>query len=246
MQLGDYKIRFKTLLEEVPPEDTGAWIYAESFKGLVDRVNRLICSLNSSFGIDVPMCGIQDSDYSSSHKTIHPPAVKRLKTIINYALELIDSRIQQEEENKKLKFHCFKVGVRCPHDLEVRKNSFFIGMPFSRRFHDIYEYGIKTTFSSYGIESFRADESICNIDVMCKICQGIQKSEYVLIDMSEANANVMFELGLAYGMGKYALLIKGTDSDVPTDLRGLEYIEYTHAKELSDKLRKWLSGKGIV
>ena len=55
-----------------------------------------------------------------------------------------------------------------------------------------------------------------------------------------------FELGLAYGLGKYVLLIKAKGCAVQTDLSGLEYVEYSHAGDLREKLLRWLVEKGLA
>ena len=81
---------------------------------------------------------------------------------------------------------------------------------------------------------------------MCKICQAIQKSKYVIINISALNPNVMFELGLAYGLGKEVFIIKDKSTVVSTDLKGLEYTEYSHAGELQQELRKKLKAFDLI
>jgi len=112
-------------------------------------------------------------------------------------------------------------------------------MPFRPEFEDIYKYGIIPALKAAGLKAWKADESIKNIDVMCKICEGIQSSRYAIINISGWNPNVLFELGLAYGLGKETVLIKGHEEKVPADLRGMEYIEYRNSDELRKKLIKF-------
>jgi predicted nucleotide-binding protein len=61
---------------------------------------------------------------------------------------------------------------------------------------------------------------------------------------------VLFELGLIYGLGKTAFIIKAKEEDVPVDLRGIEYIEYDDFEQLEDTLiqyfRVYLSREGEI
>jgi hypothetical protein len=46
-------------------------------------------------------------------------------------------------------------------------------------------------------------------------------------------------LGLIYGLGKTAFIIKAKEEDVPVDLRGIEYIEYDDFGQLESILVKY-------
>lgn len=46
----------------------------------------------------------------------------------------------------------------------------------------------------------------------------------------------MLELGLAYGLGKEVIVIKDKKTTAISDLGSVEYIEYSHAGELQQKL----------
>jgi len=54
---------------------------------------------------------------------------------------------------------------------------------------------------------------------------------------------VLFELGLAYGRSKVTVIVKDKRSEVPTDLAGMEYIEYASSDELREKLIKFFRWK---
>ena len=136
---------------------------------------------------------------------------------------------------------CFKTGVeRCPHDISIIRDQVFIGMPFRAELLDSYEHGIKPALNQIGFSPWKADEEIKTIDIMCKVCLKLQKSKYAILNITGWNPNVLFELGLAYGLNKKTILIKDRASDVPADLRNLEYLEYSNSSELFSKLSKAL------
>jgi hypothetical protein len=133
--------------------------------------------------------------------------------------------------------YCFKVGVTgCPKQVQLDPQQVFVGMPLRDEFEDAYEYGIRRPLEELGLTVWRADEELKNIDLMCKICEGLQSSRYAVLNISGWNANVLFELGLAYGLGRETLIIKDRESQVPTDLKGIEYFEYGYSGELREKL----------
>lgn len=131
---------------------------------------------------------------------------------------------------------CFITGLpHCPWEIQEHDKTVFVGMPFNdtekHAFTDIYQNSIKPAISHLDLTIWRADEKMDNVVMMCKICQGIQKSRYAVIDISEWNSNVLFEFGLLCGLGKRAVLLKNRISTVPTNLRGLEYISYDNDYE---------------
>lgn len=135
--------------------------------------------------------------------------------------------------------YCFKIGAVCSKEVIVNPNQVFIGMPFKRRFADIHTHGIIPALEKSGLEPWKADEEPSNIDIMCKICEHLQESWYAIINITDWNPNVLFELGLAYGLGKAVVLIKHKESSVPVDLKGMEYIEYESSEDLRKDLEKF-------
>jgi hypothetical protein len=132
---------------------------------------------------------------------------------------------------------CFKIGVKqCPKNIKYSPKRVFVAIPFSPRNQDLYKLAIRPALEEQRLEPWKADETIDNIDVMCKICQAVQESAYVIAVISEWNANVLFEMGLAYGMGKNVAILKEKKASVPVDLKGLEYVEYASIVELKRNL----------
>ncbi|MBC7250303.1 MAG: AAA-like domain-containing protein [Anaerolineae bacterium] len=149
-----------------------------------------------------------------------------------------------EEITLEEEMRCFKTGSPvCPKNPVLDPNQVFIGMPFRPEFGDSYKYGIVPALEAVGLYPWRASDAISNIDIMCKVCEGIQSSRYAVINISDWNPNVLFELGLAYGLSKITVIVKDKRSEVPTDLAGMEYIEYASSDELREKLIKFFRWK---
>jgi hypothetical protein len=140
---------------------------------------------------------------------------------------------------------CFKTGLKeCPKEIKFSPKMVFVAMPFRPDFQDLYKYAIRPALEDVGFEIWKADEKISNIDVMCKICHGIQECSYVLANISDWNPNVLFEMGLAYGLGKNVVLIKDRKRNVPVDLKGLEYVDYENIDDLRRNITAFFRSVG--
>jgi hypothetical protein len=137
--------------------------------------------------------------------------------------------------------YCFKIGARCSKEIPVNSRQVFVGMPFRKKFEDVYRHGIAPVLDKYKLEPWKADEEPSNIDILCKICEHLQESQYAIMNITDWNANVLFEVGLAYGLGKHVILIKDKESDVPVDLKGMEYRQYESSEDLRKELEKFFS-----
>ena len=94
---------------------------------------------------------------------------------------------------------------------------------------------------AYDVKFIFADERITNLQVVEKIRVGIQQSDFSLFDVSTWNANVAFELGMAYEMDGVDWYIcfnpeKNGRDEVPSNIRGIDRLEYRNFSELRGKL----------
>ena len=141
--------------------------------------------------------------------------------IIGFICELAET-IHNSNEYK-----CFRTAESCNLTINYDKKKIFVIMPFDKMFDDLYQIGIKETMLSLGYKCSRADEIFHTHDIMCRgICKPIQEAFCIIADMTNKNANVFFELGLAYGFEKDVLLIANSIEDIPFDLRGMQSIIY--------------------
>jgi CheY-like chemotaxis protein len=135
---------------------------------------------------------------------------------------------------------CYKHNtVGCLYPIPIEEGFVFVGMPFS--LNDIYEYGIKPTVESFKLKSWRADEEKKTGDMGCKICASLQLCKFAVMEVSDRNPNVCIEVGLAYGYGKKIILLKKKDSPKPpSDLDGIEYLEYGSIDSLKSTLAAYI------
>lgn len=102
----------------------------------------------------------------------------------------------------------------------------FVMMPFGiwfdRYYQDIYVPAIREA----GFEPVRADELFSSGSVVEQIWEQIKKARLLLADLTDRNANVFYELGLAHAAKKPVVFTAPKVEDVPFDLRHLRVIIY--------------------
>lgn len=128
--------------------------------------------------------------------------------------------------------------------ISIEKNYCFFLMPFHERFDLIYGT-IKDQLMSSGYVCNRADELSGSKPIINKIIVEILKAQYVIVDLTDCNPNVFYELGIAHTFkdAKNVLLIKQKDSSVPFDINHLQYQEYNpnNLKQLGGIIKNFIS-----
>ena len=218
------------------------YVYADTYRGWIQEYNDIVGKYNNLTGANLSMRQVRDYELSSTQKTVRTDVASSFAQSIKDFAQRIDAEIQVEQsKDTPIPKHqmrvCFKTGTRgCPLNPLEKKNRVFVAMPFSDEYRDSYEYGVKIVLDQMGLEHYKADNEISNKDIMCKICREIQSCSKVIANISGLNPNVMLELGLAYGLGKEVIVIKDKKTTAISDLGSVEYIEYSHAGELQQKL----------
>lgn len=105
----------------------------------------------------------------------------------------------------------FEKDIKAPSDNTSHPKRIFVVSPFGYPYEYLYNNIIRPFYSEEGDDALyvtRADREIQLGFVMCqKICREIRMADFVLVDLSEPNPNVYYELGLAMGFKKKILII---------------------------------------
>jgi hypothetical protein len=155
---------------------------------------------------------------------------------------------------------CFMTGKPCVYDevVESRVRRFrfdgtqepqgFMITPFRPNLNAFFEWSLSRFFRHrYKAQTEilqRADQARRTGYVVCeKICRQIQEAAFVVADVSVDNANVFYELGLAYGLEHKIIIVHDVNSDSARTLKR-EYFpdwmrsriyEYPSLKPIPDK-----------
>ncbi len=138
---------------------------------------------------------------------------------------------------------CFKNLEFCSfEDINVKPKTAFVFMPFDKSLENVYQNGIKKKLEDLGWSCSRADEKFDTPEIICTICKNTQEASLVIADLTGRNPNVFLEVGLAFGAGKYVLLLSQIVEDIPFDTKTFRTIRYDpkNLPELMKKLQSFL------
>ncbi len=125
------------------------------------------------------------------------------------------------------------------------QSDIFMITPFREEFDAVYQNVIVPTVTGMNLTIKRGDEfhSVSG-QIMSEVWAAINACRLVIVETTQENANVYYELGIAHTLGKPAILItQGTQiEDFPFDIRHLRFIVYKNTiaggEQLESDLKK--------
>ena len=89
---------------------------------------------------------------------------------------------------------------------------------------------VRAALEEAGVKLVEIDSTQEGAQLAAEITDAIDSSDFIVVDISRQNPNVMYELGYAHGTKKNTVLITSYSSeDLPTNLMGYLYIPYDPA-----------------
>ena len=121
----------------------------------------------------------------------------------------------------------------------------FVVMQFSAPHTDVYPSVIRSVCAEFGITAIRADELYGPGVIVQDIVEQVVSAQLVIADISEANANVYFEVGYALASKKPIILLAKKGTALPFDVSGFRVLFYEDSiggkAKVEDGLRKHLT-----
>lgn len=122
----------------------------------------------------------------------------------------------------------------------LRKKRLFVVMPFSREFDDVFFLGIQDVGQQLGLVVERADLIEHTNEIMDVVVERIRRADVVVGDITNGNANVHYEIGLAHANHTPTILIMRAGGQIPFDLKAFNVILYENVTRLRDALTRRL------
>jgi predicted RNA-binding protein with RPS1 domain len=129
---------------------------------------------------------------------------------------------------------------RLDRDRGPVKGNIFVVMPYGKRefvnddgetiafdFDEQYQNHYVPVIESVGMKPVRADSLYSDETITGNVWCGLQEADIVVIDLTGSNRNVMIEFAWTYLLGKKLIPLTQCRVDMPTDLPGLRYIQYS-------------------
>lgn len=101
----------------------------------------------------------------------------------------------------------------------------FVLMPFKESLLPIYDDHIVPVVNRLGLTCLRADRIFSNRPIMDDVLDSVHRARLVIADLTQANPNVFYEMGICHALGKDVILMT-QDADVPFDVRHIRHIRY--------------------
>jgi hypothetical protein len=89
---------------------------------------------------------------------------------------------------------------------------------------DVYENVVAAACAELGIEAVRADQISISGDITDQIFRRLYESDLVIADLTGANANVMYELGLRHSLDKLTIQVADASTALPFDVKSIRTI----------------------
>jgi hypothetical protein len=117
----------------------------------------------------------------------------------------------------------------------------FVLMPFDIEFQPLYDDHVKPTVRRAGLQCERADDIHGTAQITWDIWERINRSRFLIAELTRQNPNVFYELGLAHALSKDVILITQSMDFVPFDLKAMRCIVYDFTPRGTQKLEKGLA-----
>ena len=169
-----------------------------------------------------------------------------IEQIVRRALELHDA--QRQVVDTPSEEYDNKITVEPLWGEPIRRSQFqsdiFMVMPFRDKYNAVFEEVIRPVAAGLNLTIKRGDEfTSTRGSIMQEVWAALNSCKLVIVEATEINANVYYELGIAHTLGKPAILITQTTDvqQLPFDIRHLRFLVYEDSiegsKDLEDRLK---------
>jgi len=131
--------------------------------------------------------------------------------------------------------------------VKIEKYAFMI-MPFNdSQAERVYRFCTKPICKKFSFTLRRADELFTNNPIVEDIIKEIKKDNIIIVDISNKNPNVFYELGISHAIKRKKTIIITRDefNSIPFDIKHLRIIQYVDniegRKQFRNKLKKTLN-----
>ncbi len=105
----------------------------------------------------------------------------------------------------------------------------FVVMKYGHPFDELHETVIEPVCLAEGFRAFRADDEFGPGLIIADIIKRIATASLVIAEITPENANVFFELGFAFGLGKPVILLAERGLKLPFDISGFRTLFYDNS-----------------
>jgi len=155
-----------------------------------------------------------------------------------------------QDSPKSSLMRCPITGQTCNKPLSLGSNEVFVGFQFQSDHYKTVSLKAMITeaLGKFNLSPFFPDEHFEPVHISCETCYALQRVSVCIFEISDSNPNVMFELGLAYMLGKLVVLLAraGSTGTQISDVAGIHRIQYEDLLECRDFIARWLEQSAMI
>lgn len=102
--------------------------------------------------------------------------------------------------------------------------------------HDVWD-SFDTVVCELGYKCTRVTQATAGERILPDILDGIRRSAFVIVDLTDLRPNVFYELGFAHGLGKTVIVTAKEGTELPFDVKDVPVIMWTGQRKLKDDLK---------
>jgi hypothetical protein len=114
---------------------------------------------------------------------------------------------------------------------------------------NVFYYGIQRPAKDLGFLCERIDNESFIGGILERVKERIETAAVIIADLTDANPNVYFEIGYAWGRKRPTILLAKEQEELKFDVRGQRCLKYGIIEDLEKSLAKELRelrSKGII
>ncbi len=231
------RCRFLSLGTELRPfRGEGRLVVALACKELGIRIYNLTTCDKCALYSEVPSI----VDEIRRHKLKGEVQLKISSEVVAQVAGIVRKERESEEftregETPPFRLHCWRF-----HDGHCRKAPIYtrrkttVILERNPRNDEIHQRAIMPALKDINLAAYRLAEPLDNEEELCRACENIQESDFVIANLDDWNSNTIFLLGLIHGVGRRVAVLKreGVSAIPLVDTISHSVIEYSTLPEI--------------
>ena len=135
------------------------------------------------------------------------------------------------------------------NDVQIVRGTGVVLMPHREEYRGLFDNIISPALEENGIHAMLAEDIWKPGSILNRVWDAIRSSEVIVADVSELDRNVIYELGLCFGVRRFPIILLRDPEELPFGLRMLRFVQYENTasgggalrKELSDTIKAFLA-----
>ncbi len=235
--IGSPRCRFLSLGTELKPfRGEGRLVIAMACKEMGIRIYSLSTCGKCRLYSEVPSI-VDEVKYKKTKAEVQlqlpPEVVAQVAAIAGK--ERARGEFSSSGEDMQFAFGCWRFadGVCRKSPVHTRGKATVI-LSRNPRNDEMYERAIRPALKDLNLTVYRLYEEIDSAEEMCRACENMQESDFIVTSLDEWSSNTLFLLGLVHGMGRrIAVLKRDSMAALPLmEILSHSIVEYANLPEI--------------